>query len=147
DIQFYADTLATIPEATIAAIDTLNPATLIAGGHERHQNYTELGKTIDASNIPTLILFPDTGLRIKESVSRQSVQCFMAESMQEAISLAFKYTGNGKTCLLSPAAPSFTLFKDYKDEAEQYKEAITSSPKNLELPLPNHQVISPPRQN
>ncbi len=127
-IRFYADTLATIPEATIAAIETLNPTTLIAGGHERHQNYAELGKKIDASNIQTLILFPDTGLRIKESVSRQSVQCFMAESMQEAISLAFKYTGSGKICLLSPAAPSFTLFKDYKDEAEQYKKSILKSP-------------------
>jgi len=123
-IRFYADTLATIPEATIAAIDTLNPQTLIAGGHDRHQNYAELGKKIDASNIKTLILFPDTGPKIKESVSRQSVQCFSANSMQEAINLAFKHTGSGKICLLSPAAPSFTLFKDYKDEGEQFKKTI-----------------------
>gem|GEM_PF-6295016 len=44
--------------------------------------------------------------------------------MQEAINLAFKHTGSGKICLLSPAAPSFTLFKDYVDEAEQYKKNV-----------------------
>lgn len=124
-IKFYEDTLATIPEATIAAIDALNPQTLIAGGHERHQNYAELGKKIDTSNIKTLILFPETGERIKKSTSRPSVQCFSANSMQEAINLAFKHTESGNICLLSPAAPSFTLFKDYKDEGEQYRKCIS----------------------
>lgn len=123
-ITFYADTLATIPEATIAAIDALNPQTLIAGGHDRHQDYTTLGKKINASNIKTLILFPDTGERIKQAISRKTIRCFSANSMQEAVNFAFQYTENGKICLLSPAAPSFTLFKDYRDEAEQYKKSI-----------------------
>ncbi|MBI5358699.1 hypothetical protein HZB69_03710 [Candidatus Amesbacteria bacterium] len=129
-IKFYEDTLATIPEATIAAIDTLDPQTLIAGGHERHQNYVELGKKIDRSNIKTLILFPETGERIKKSVSNSSVQSFSANSMQEAINLAFEHTESGKICLLSPAAPSFTLFKDYKDEGEQYRKYITDMIRN-----------------
>lgn len=123
-ITFYADTLATIPEATIAAIDALNPQTLIAGGHDRHQDYAALGKKIDVSNIKTLILFPNTGERIKNPITRKTIQCFSANSMQEAVNFAFQYTENGKICLLSPAAPSFTLFKDYRDEAEQYKKSI-----------------------
>ena len=54
-VRFYADTLATIPEATIAAIDALHSdvQTLIAGGHERKQNYLELAKRIVNSNIKT----------------------------------------------------------------------------------------------
>lgn len=123
-IEFYVDTLATIPEATMAAIDTLNPQTLIAGGHDRHQDYTALGKKIDASNINTLILFPNTGKKIWQSIGNKSIQHFLVGSMDEAIKIAFEKTLKGKICLLSPAAPSFTLFKDYIDEAEQYKKCI-----------------------
>lgn len=131
-ITFYADTLATIPEATIAAIDTLSPSTLIAGGHDRHQNYAQLAQKILSSGISTLILFPVTGNSIKTSLLsaskgrtlKESPKMFSVNSMQEAVSLAFKHTPSGKICLLSPAAPSFTLFKDYKDEAQQYQQQI-----------------------
>lgn len=123
-VSFYADTLATIPEATIAAIEALNPQTLIAGGHDRHQDYTELGKKIDESNIRTLILFPATGERIRKAITSKSIRCFLVNSMQEAVKLAFEHTKQNEICLLSPAAPSFTLFTDYKDEHEQYIKYI-----------------------
>jgi UDP-N-acetylmuramoylalanine--D-glutamate ligase len=136
DIHFYADTLATIPEATIAAIDSLQPSTLIAGGHERYQKYSALAKKILQSKIATLILFPTTGPRLLESVKMaQSLylefplpQAFIVNSMTDAVNLAFKHTPSNQVCLLSPAAPSFTLFKDYKDEYNQYIKAISSYP-------------------
>lgn len=132
-IKFYADTLATIPEATIAAIDTLHPATLIAGGHDRHQDYSELAQKIVSSGIKTLILFPATGEIIKRSLLsrvngdslKESPKIFPATSMPEAVKLAFEHTPKNSTCLLSPAAPSFTLFSDYRDEHEKYKKSIS----------------------
>lgn len=131
-ITFYADTLATIPEATLAAIEALNPTTLIAGGHERHQDYQALAAKIVESSITTLILFPETGSRLRALVEAlrgsegRAVHCFEAFSMPEAVALAYRHTPASATCLLSPAAPSFTLFKDYRDEARQYQEAIQS---------------------
>ena len=131
-IKFYSDTLATIPEATIAAIDALHPATLIAGGHDRHQNYKELAHKIIDSGLTTLILFPATGPRIAQELSVHpggvQPQIFPASSMQEAVSLAFTHTPTGSVCLLSPAAPSFTLFKDYRDERSQFQKFITDFP-------------------
>lgn len=139
-IKFYSDPLATIPEATIAAIDTLHPHTLIAGGHERHQKYVPLIKKILSSNIKTLILFPDTGQRLAKEINHaqdlsrfiqektpplpSDLQIFPTNSMSEAVKLAFAHTPSGHISLLSPAAPSFTLFKDYKDEHRQYQKAI-----------------------
>lgn len=134
-ITFYADTLATIPEAAIAAIDALHPATLIAGGHERNQNYHELAEKIVHSAITTLVLFKETGARIHQEVLRvlhhgalqRPIRFYHAESMQEAVARAYAHTPPGSVCLLSPAAPSFTLFKDYRDEAAQYKHYIRST--------------------
>jgi UDP-N-acetylmuramoyl-L-alanine---L-glutamate ligase len=134
NITFYEDTLATIPEATIAAIEALQSfgvnsgvETLIAGGHDRKQNYLGLAKKILDSNIKTLILFPETGTRIEQEIinlSPKGVRCYHADSMSEAVQLALDHTASGKICLLSPAAPSFTLFKDYRDESAQYRQAI-----------------------
>ena len=128
-IRFFADTLATIPEATIAAIDALHPDvyTLIAGGHERKQNYSELAKKILSGNIKTLILFPATGTRIWEEVKKiggRKINHFFASSMSDAVKMALDHTASGKICVLSPAAPSFTLFKDYRDESNQYRKFI-----------------------
>ena len=132
-IEFYSDTLATIPEATIAAIDALHPkvTTLIAGGHDRKQNYSELAKKILSSGIKTLIAFPATGPRIWSEIisvkQNPNIGYYYTESMQDAVKLALDHAASGEICLLSPAAPSFTLFKDYRDEAEQYIKFITGS--------------------
>jgi len=60
-VTFYDDSIATVPEATLAALDALGPRvqTLIVGGHERNQDFAELGARIP-SNIKTVILFPST---------------------------------------------------------------------------------------
>ena len=129
-ITFVVDTLATIPEATIAAIDAVKPHTLIAGGYERNQDYKKLAEKIIESNVEVLILFPTTGSRIRLEVNsllkqeKQEIVSVEANSMEEAVAHAYKYTPPNKTCLLSPAAPSFSIFKDYKDEAEQFHNCV-----------------------
>lgn len=128
EVTFYEDALSTIPEATIAAIEATNPHTLVVGGHERKQDYSLLAQRILSSRIKTLILFPATGPRIWEEIEKinsdSGISHFEVDSMEKAIKLAYKHTPKGKICLLSPAAPSFTLFKDYKDEGEQYRKYI-----------------------
>jgi UDP-N-acetylmuramoyl-L-alanine---L-glutamate ligase len=146
-IRFYEDTLATIPEATIAAIYALHSdvETLIAGGHERKQNYSSLAEKILDSGIKNLIIFPATGPRLAQEVMKQvqsaraqpdagndqaaehlpaAPAIFYTEKMSEAVKFALDHTSPGKICLLSPAAPSFTLFKDYRDEGQQYRDNI-----------------------
>jgi len=49
---------------------------------------------------------------------------YYTENMQAAVKYALDHTSSGKICLLSPAAPSFTLFKDYRDESAQYRQAL-----------------------
>ncbi|OHA63073.1 MAG: UDP-N-acetylmuramoylalanine--D-glutamate ligase [Candidatus Wildermuthbacteria bacterium RIFCSPHIGHO2_01_FULL_48_25] len=124
-ITFYNDSLATIPEATVAALDALgtNVSTLIAGGYDRGLDMKKLGERIKKSNIKTLILFPTTGTKILQSIKRPP-QSFFAKDMKEAVRLAYLHTPKKKICLLSPAASSFNMFKDYKDRGEQFKKWV-----------------------
>jgi UDP-N-acetylmuramoyl-L-alanine---L-glutamate ligase len=137
-IQFYDDALATIPEATIQALESFPDGsidTLIAGGFDRGQDFGDLAKSVIHHHIHTVILFPTTGDKIWEDVSvygKSHVlpEHFMVNSMEEAVRIAYQKTETGKICLLSPASPSFGMFKDYRHRSEEYRKYIELRMKN-----------------
>jgi len=127
-ITFYNDSLATIPEATISALDILgsNVHTLIAGGFDRGIPMDTLAKRIAASKIKTLILLPTTGSIIWKKISALPTKHLpdhhFVSNMATAVELAYQYTPAKKICLLSPASSSFNLFSDYKERGEEFKK-------------------------
>lgn len=126
-VAFYNDSLATIPEATIHALDALGEdvSTLIAGGFDRGLSYEVLGKRLAESNVSTLILFPDTGKKILDSISHsKTIAHYFVRSMEDAVEIAAARTPKGKACLLSPASASFNLFRDYADRGDQFKAQV-----------------------
>jgi len=132
-IEFYNDSLATIPEATVAAIHTLgkNTSTLILGGFDRGLSFKVLAIQVIQSNVQTVILFPTTGQKIWKSIQGVSKkktlpQHFFANNMRQAVRLCYEHTRKGKICLLSPASSSFNMFRDYKDRGEQFKTLVKS---------------------
>ena len=136
-IEFYNDSLSTIPETTLEALDYLGNKvqTLILGGFDRKLDFKKLARRIAKSQIQVLILFPTTGQRILKDLMElsspllskgfeRSLAAFMVRDMKEAVKLAYKHTQKGKICLLSPASPSFGIFKDYADRGNRFKKFV-----------------------
>lgn len=129
-VSFYNDSLATVPESSIQALEALpDTETLIAGGHDRGLDYSSLGQYLNKGQIKTLILFPPTGIRIWEEICKVTSEGsrpekFDVTTMEQAVRIAAAKTTPGKTVLLSPASASFGTFKDYKDRGEQFKREI-----------------------
>lgn len=129
-IEFINDSLATIPEATMHALEAFGERaqTLIAGGFDRGVSFTRLGKELSKSFVKTLILFPDTGEKIEAALKsadpKSKIRIFKTDEMTEAVRLAYKHTPKGAVCLMSPASTSFNLFKDYEERGNKFKEAV-----------------------
>lgn len=128
NIRFFNDSLATVPQATIEALDSLEETeTLITGGFDRGLDYKDLGIKIANSAVRNLVLFPTTGEKIWEAVcqaTKNPPDKFEATTMQQAVGIAFAETSPGKICLMSPASASFNMFKDYKDRGDQFKREV-----------------------
>ena len=127
-IKFYNDSLATIPEASILALEALKKVdTLILGGYDRGQDFEILLSLLPKYKVRNLILFPDTDKRILKSLKNkklQKIKVFLVQNMKKAVEEAFNNTKREGICLLSPAAASFNLFKDYKHRGNLFKKYI-----------------------
>jgi UDP-N-acetylmuramoylalanine--D-glutamate ligase len=129
-VRFVDDALATIPEATIAAIRALDGqvGSVILGGTDRGQDFEALVREILEQNISAVALFPDTGERIWRAIeqtgSSNLPKHIFVQDMEEAVDFCYKNTPKGKICLLSTASPSYSLFRDYEDKANHFKDAI-----------------------
>jgi UDP-N-acetylmuramoylalanine--D-glutamate ligase len=127
-IDFYNDSISTIPEATIQAVRTLkNVSTLILGGHDRGIDYTLLIDFINESKIRNFIFIAEAGLRILTILKEKSIDSpnfFYVDTMEEAVSIAKSKTEKNKICLLSPAAASYGMFKNFEERGEVFKNLV-----------------------
>lgn len=130
-VSFVNDTLATIPQATIAALNAFGDKeiTIILGGFDREIDFDILGSHISKrQNIQNVILIGQTAKRIKKSLLKYNysgkIHDLGNSGMEEVVKLAYKITPKGGVVLLSPASASFDMFKDYKDRGNQFKKAV-----------------------
>lgn len=131
-VIYYNDSLATTPYATIEALKSLKRVTtLIVGGFDRGLQYASLADAIRGSAVKTLILFPETGAKIWEEIGKKETNAtsrytaFTTSSMHEAVVFAAEHTRENEVCLLSPAAASFNLFRDYAERGDAFKAEVT----------------------
>ncbi len=126
-ITFYNDSFATGPQATMAAINSFaEPETVILGGSDKGLNYAELGKLVsEKENIKNIILIGTIRSDIQKSIHDKNViDMGVASTMSEIVKKAFEITPKDGVVILSPAAASFDMFKNYKERGNKFKEAV-----------------------
>ncbi|MBQ6267235.1 MAG: UDP-N-acetylmuramoyl-L-alanine--D-glutamate ligase [Clostridia bacterium] len=126
-IRFYNDVLATIPEATQCAVEAISDAdTLIFGGTERQRGYADFEAYLAECRVRNLIGLPDSGTeickRLQESSCAKTI--VFADDMEAAVEAAFRLTTPGKSCILSPGASSYNVYRDYEHKGAHFKALV-----------------------
>lgn len=125
NIIFYNDSISTIPEALMNAVKTLkNVDTLIFGGYDRGIDYESLIKFLNESYINNFICLPTTAHRLGKELENKNV--FFVDNMEDAVNESFNCTENGKICLLSPAAASYNMYKNFEERGKDFKNKVKS---------------------
>lgn len=129
-VKFYNDSFSTVPETTLAAIESLHqPKILILGGSSKHSDFSALAKkiTIDKS-IKAIILIGTEALQIQESIEkagRFTGKLYrQSKNMKEIVAKAASWAQKGDIVILSPACASFDMFKNYEDRGQQFIEEV-----------------------
>lgn len=121
-IDYYDDSISTIPNAAIKALESVkNAKTILIGGMDRGINYDILIDYINEHHEFNYIFSYDSGKRIFDSV-KKSDNCFYVSDLEEAVFLAKEITGQGEAVLLSPASASYGYFKNFEQRGEMFKE-------------------------
>ena len=125
-VQYYNDSIATIPQATIHTIEALeNVNTLIVGGKDRGVSQKELIDFLKNAEIENIICLPKTGECIYDVLKHiENKKLFMVENLEEAVKIAKKVTKKNTICVLSPAASSYGYFKDFQERGKIYKKLV-----------------------
>ncbi len=138
-VRFVDDGLSTNVLPTLAALEALgdDPVALLVGGQDRGIDYTPLADAIARRAAPLMVAtLPASGARIRAAVDAaleaagasaggpdHPVLDFSA--LPEATAAAFEWAlPRAGVVLLSPAAPSFGQFRDYRERSAVFEAAM-----------------------
>jgi UDP-N-acetylmuramoylalanine--D-glutamate ligase len=128
-VDFVDDGLSTNVLPTLAAVASYpgRRVALLVGGHDRGIDYAPLARGLHDRTDSTLVLtMPDNGDRIAAALAADPAPGVSVESvpgLEEAVARAWAWARPDGVVLLSPAAPSFGRFRDYRHRAEVFTAA------------------------
>lgn len=132
-VLFVDDSLSTNVLPTLAAVEAFpgRRVAVIVGGQDRGIDYTPLAAGLAARPAPTLVAITasEAAGRIREALADPAGAGFEvveARDLGAATRAAHAWARPDGVVLLSPAAPSFDRFRDYRERAAAFTAAVVA---------------------
>lgn len=123
-VTFVNDSISTIPQAAIAACETLHKVDfLLLGGFDRDIDYTPLVDYMMEHPVPHLLFTGRAGDRMMQMMKSRGVSSNLVvyHNMEEAFDYLKTHSKPGDVCLLSPAASSYDQYKNFEERGRKFK--------------------------
>ena len=121
---FVNDSISTTPEATKAALAAYRGVriALIAGGHERQQDYDELASLLAGFGVTTLACLPVTGARLAAAARSAAprITVLAEPDLEAAMQALHQHRHAYDAVILSPGAPSYNQFKNFEERGLRF---------------------------
>jgi UDP-N-acetylmuramoylalanine--D-glutamate ligase len=128
-VTYVNDSQGTQPDAVIAAVRAFEqPLVLIAGGRSKGVPVDALAAEV-AERVSAAVLIGETAAQLEATFrSAGLARVERAASLEEAVvtATAIAREATPSTVLLSPAAASFDMFRDYEARGAAFKAAVAA---------------------
>ena len=122
-VRYVNDSIATAPQRTLAALEAVSgPLVMILGGSDKHLEYRELGRRV-AERARAAVVVGQVRERIAEALP-PGFPVVRAASFDEAVLAARDLARAGDTVLLSPAAASYDMFRNFEERGERFRSLV-----------------------
>lgn len=125
DVTFYNDSISTIPQAAIAAVQTVkNVKFLLLGGFDREIDYTPLINYLIANPLKHILYTGKAGCRMYDMLQTAGYkgEAERFDNLEEAFAIIKQKAEKGDVVLLSPAAASYDQYKNFEQRGSKFKE-------------------------
>ena len=127
-VLYVNDSLATTPEATVAALESYEmPVVLIAGGASKGADFGPVAKAVVNGRVRAVILLGTEANRLAEAITKRGYGGVLVqdcEDMAMAVGAARNQSHCGDVVLLSPGCASFDMFTSYADRGNLFKRLV-----------------------
>jgi UDP-N-acetylmuramoylalanine--D-glutamate ligase len=122
-IDFLNDSKGTNVGATVAGLEGLGRrSVLIAGGAGKGQDFSPLVSVVARHTRAVVLIGQDAPLLL-DTLAPTGVPCLLAETLPQAVELAFAQAQEGDAVVLSPACASLDMFRNYGHRGLVFIEA------------------------
>lgn len=132
-VGYINDSYSTVPEATVAAIESFRePLVLIAGGLSKGGDDSLIAKAVARRNVRAVITIGRNGQRLSQLIRRETakvrrrliIEELGAATMGEIVEAAATIAEPGDLVLFSPGAASFDMFENATERGEMFRAEV-----------------------
>ncbi|MCD8241891.1 MAG: UDP-N-acetylmuramoyl-L-alanine--D-glutamate ligase [Lachnospiraceae bacterium] len=132
-VRYYDDSISTIGDTAIQALKSVpSVGSILIGGMDRGIDYDDLIEFLRSHPVPHIILMYATGRRILDEIREHypdfshPERLLYVNTLEEAVTQARALTRPGEACVLSPAAASYGIFKNFEERGDVFRDLVFS---------------------
>lgn len=130
DRTYIDDGIGMTPESTMASLLAIHDklgqiGCVMLGGQDRGYDFTGVLKRVAELGIPNVVLFPDTAEKMKAAFPADyHPDIFETRDMRAAVQWAAVHAPEHTAVVLSTAAPSYSVWRDFEEKGDLFQEAV-----------------------
>lgn len=125
NISFYNDSKGTNIDASLKAIESVNPPIiLIGGGYDKGLDFDDLIKGFD-TKVKALVILGQTKEKIKNAALKNGyTSIYEVNTIKDAVDLSYEIADEGDSVLLSPACASWDMYNSFEERGKDFKKCV-----------------------
>lgn len=121
-VRWYDDSKATVPHASVTAVQAFDSVVLIAGGRNKGLDLAAMGEA--APRLRAVIAIGEAAGEIREVFASSCPVVEVDTNMDDAVARAAELARPGDVVLLSPGCASFDWFASYHERGMAFQAAV-----------------------